>query len=71
MEDAAKDSDIARWCHWCRKDNHTDAECWSTRTRNFRPDGQRTHFSLGMILPGWTMPKPMSLEDLLIRFGGK
>ena len=25
------------WCHWCRKANHTDAQCFSTRPADWRP----------------------------------
>jgi hypothetical protein len=64
-------SSVLRWCHYCRKDSHHDAECWSTRPVNWSPDGMRTHFSN----PDWMRSnrqfQPMSLEDLLIRFGGR
>lgn len=71
MEDAAKDSNLGRWCHYCGNSSHHDSECWSTRPAGWIPPGQRTHFAPGFMLPGWSMPKPVSLEDLLIRFGGK
>ncbi len=25
------------WCHWCRKANHDDAQCFSTRPADWRP----------------------------------
>lgn len=28
----------AKWCTYCRKDNHNDAECWSTRPKDWKPD---------------------------------
>ena len=24
-----------KWCSYCQKDNHNDAECWSTRPANW------------------------------------
>lgn len=26
-----------RWCTYCRKDNHNDSECWSTRPAGWLP----------------------------------
>ncbi len=25
------------WCHWCRKANHEDAQCFSTRPADWCP----------------------------------
>ncbi len=25
------------WCHWCRKANHKDAQCFSTRPADWQP----------------------------------
>lgn len=26
-----------KWCHYCRKDNHNDSECSSTRPSDWKP----------------------------------
>lgn len=33
-----------KWCSYCQKNNHNDAECWSTRPANWRASG--------LIVPG-------------------
>lgn len=28
------------WCHWCRKANHSDAQCFSTRPAGWTPKSE-------------------------------
>jgi hypothetical protein len=49
---------VKKWCTYCRKDNHSDSECWCTRAVTYAPQPY---------IPG---PEALwSLSDAVARLG--
>lgn len=56
-----------KWCTYCRKADHDDKDCWSTRQAS--PEMYREAPRLPIVLPSATISVRKENEDILARIG--
>lgn len=55
------------YCYYCKKDDHNDSECWSTRPADWRPS-----YVPPIFRPKWDLDEVAKLKDALAKvFGWK